>query len=111
MTWRLGFGASCIPTVHVLAHLRIAGRSVAPDVARFATGLPCSALTGRDSHPLDDVPHFYEMTITSFLADQPCLVALVPFPIRSLGASIFRRLFGTTKPSDFSRLIVISLPR
>jgi autotransporter-associated beta strand protein len=40
-----------------------------------------------------------------------CSLAVVPVPIRSLGASAFRRLFGTMKPSDFSRLIIASLPR
>ena len=62
-------------TAHSLARLRIAGRSVAPDVARRATGLPCSAVTGRDLHPLDNDSAFPKMTATSFPADQPCLVA------------------------------------
>ena len=65
-------------TAHLLAHLRIAARSVAHDVARLATDLPCSALAGRDSHPLDNVPHFYEMTVIPFPAGQTRLVALDP---------------------------------
>ena len=42
---------------HTLAHLRISG-SVAGFAARLATGLPGSALTGRESHPLDDKQDF-----------------------------------------------------
>ncbi|HEY4221430.1 MAG TPA: hypothetical protein VGO62_08805, partial [Myxococcota bacterium] len=67
-------------TAHVLARLRIAVRSVAPDVARFATGPPCSTLAGRDLHPLDDVPHFYKVIVT-FL---PCGPA---FPGRTPGVA------------------------
>ena len=42
---------------HTLARLRI-NIPVAEDAARLATGLPGSALTGRDSHPLDDFSTF-----------------------------------------------------
>ena len=38
------------------------------------------------------------------------LLAVVPFPVRLRGASVFRRLFGATKPSEFSRPIVIFFP-
>ena len=38
---------------HTLAYLRI-NTVVTDDTARLATGLPGSALTGRDLHPLDD---------------------------------------------------------
>jgi hypothetical protein len=52
---------------------------------RLTTGLPCSALTGRDSHPLDDIPHFSE-------------VASPPFLRTSLSWS--HRLFGLSAGAD-----------
>jgi len=61
----------------VLAHLRIGGYLTIP-TARLATGLPGSALTGRDSHPLDDKQDFKRSAIF-ILPDQPCLVALHHF--------------------------------
>jgi len=42
---------------HTFACLRI-NICVTADAARLATGLPGSALTGRDSHPLDDCSKF-----------------------------------------------------
>ena len=38
------------------------------------------------------------------------LLTVVPFPIRSRGASAFRRLFSNIEPSDFSRPIIASFP-
>ena len=37
-----------------------------------------SPLAGRDSHPLDDKQGFMKSSHSSFLLDQPCLVALLP---------------------------------
>jgi hypothetical protein len=42
---------------HTFACLRI-NAIVTEDAARLTTGLPGSALTGRDSHPLDDCSEF-----------------------------------------------------
>jgi hypothetical protein len=58
----------------MLAHLRIV-EDLAIIAARLATGLLGSALTGRDSHPLDDKQDFSN-SATCILPDQPCLVAL-----------------------------------
>ena len=59
------------PSAHLLARLRFAS-SVAGQDARLTSGLPGSALAGRDLHPLDDVLDF---TPYAFPPDQPCLVA------------------------------------
>jgi len=58
---------------HMLACLRI-NQSITGLAARLATGLPGSALAGRDSPPLDDKHDFRSSTL-SFLRDQPYLVA------------------------------------
>ena len=49
---------------HMLAHLRIGG-PVARTVARLASGRCRSTISGRDSHPLDDISEFQEV-IASF---------------------------------------------
>ena len=64
------------PSARTLARLRIAGRVAAP-VARLATGWGGYPFTGRDSHPLDDVPNFMNSSHDSLLSDQPFLVAPV----------------------------------
>ena len=51
-----GFEADC-SLARMLTYLRI-NRPVAGTAARLVTGLPGSALTGRDSHPLDDYSDF-----------------------------------------------------
>ena len=48
---------------------------IAAPGARLATGLPGSALAGRDLHPLDDCSEFPKSPHDSFLSDQLCLVA------------------------------------
>jgi hypothetical protein len=58
----------------LFACLRI-NQSVTALAARLATGLPGSALAGRDSHPLDDRPNFVESPHDPLLSDQHCLVA------------------------------------
>jgi hypothetical protein len=45
----------------MLTYLRI-NRPVAGKAARLVTGLPGSALTGRDSHPLDDYSDFQKVS-------------------------------------------------
>ena len=65
----------CHTMAHTFAYLRI-NATVTDDAARLATGLPGSALTGRDLHPLDDNSEFqggidYLLSQT----DQHCLVA------------------------------------
>jgi len=62
------------PSARTLARLRIAGRVAAP-VARLATGWGGYPFTGRDSHPLDDIPNFMNSSHDSLLSDQPFLVA------------------------------------
>lgn len=47
----------CHTTAHTLAYLRV-NAVVTDDAARLATGLPGSALAGRDLHPLDDYSGF-----------------------------------------------------
>jgi hypothetical protein len=58
----------------VLAYLRIDG-NLTILAARLTTGPPGSALTGRDSHPLDDKQDF-RTSAMCILPDQLCLVAL-----------------------------------
>lgn len=53
---------------HTFAYLRI-NDVVTDDAARLATGLPGSALTGRDSHPLDDYSEF-QGAIASLLSQR-----------------------------------------
>ena len=67
---------SYLPTAHSLAYLRIA-ESVTVSGARLATGRAGSPLAGRVSHPLDDKQGFMKSSHSSFLLDQPCLVAPV----------------------------------
>ncbi len=68
-SWASGIGQfRGWPTAHTFTYLRIAA-AVTRVVARLATGLPGSALTGRDSHPQDDSSKFQAIT-TSFLLDQ-----------------------------------------
>jgi hypothetical protein len=67
------FGAA-FPTAQWLVCLRI-HRAVAYPMARLATGLPGSALAGRDLHPLDDKPNLRKSQ-DFLLPDQHCLVAL-----------------------------------
>ena len=71
---------------HVLACLRIDEDLTIP-AARLATGLPGSALTGRGSHPLDDLQDFSD-SATCLLPDQPCLVA--PNHVLFLGVVVVR---------------------
>lgn len=60
---------------HTFAYLRI-NTTVTDDTARLATGLPGSALAGRDLHPLDDYSEFQGGIVNLlFLSDQHCLVA------------------------------------
>ena len=73
---------AAFPTAHTLACLRIAGR-VAASVARLATGWAGSPFAGRGSHPLDDKPSFMRTSRSSFLSDQPCLVALLGLSSRA----------------------------
>jgi hypothetical protein len=68
------FGAA-FPTAQRLACLRI-NRVVATPIARRATGLPGSALAGRDWHPLDGKPNLRKSSQDFLLLDQHCLVAL-----------------------------------
>jgi hypothetical protein len=59
----------------MFAYLRI-NASITDDAARLATGLLGSALTGRDSHPLDDSSEFQGGIINPPIpSDQHCLVA------------------------------------
>jgi len=61
----------------MLTFLRI-NRPVAGAAARFVTGLPGSALTGRDSHPLDDSSDFHRGGSPPFvLSDQDFPTATV----------------------------------
>ena len=53
---------------HTFAYLRI-NAAVTDDAARLATGLPGSALAGRDLHPLDDSSEF-QGGIVTFLSHQ-----------------------------------------
>src|SRR5262249_14784672 len=66
---------AAFPTAQRLACLRIS-RDVATPAARLATGLPGSALAGRDFHPLDDKPNLRKSPHDFLLLDQHCLVAL-----------------------------------
>lgn len=61
---------------HLLARLRFAV-SVAEHVARLASGVPGSALAGRDSHPLDDQRDFQRAT-ACFLPSRPALPGRTP---------------------------------
>ncbi len=55
---------------HTLAYLRFTA-AVTHDVARLATGLRVSALTGRDSHPLDRYSKFHGVIDHSECIDHP----------------------------------------
>jgi len=68
------FGAA-FPTAQWLVYLRIP-RAVTCPRARLTTGLPGSALAGRDLHPLDDEPNLRKSPQDFLLPDQHCLVAL-----------------------------------
>jgi hypothetical protein len=76
------FGAA-FPTAQRLAYLRI-NRDVATPIARLATGLPGSALAGRDLHPLDDKPNLRKTPQDFLLLGQHCLVALPRTLLRGL---------------------------
>ena len=52
------------PSAHLLARLRCAS-SVAGQGARLTSGLPRSALAGRDLHPLDDYTGFHAIRVPS----------------------------------------------
>src|SRR5260370_23989682 len=66
----------CNPTAHMLACLRI-NRAITGPTARLTTDLLGSALVGRDSHPLDDIPNFMKSSHNSLLSGQHSLVATV----------------------------------
>jgi hypothetical protein len=65
----------------LFACLRI-NRVIAGSTARLTTGLPGSALAGRDSHPLDDKPNFMKSSLHSFRTSRawshPPMVAPTP---------------------------------
>lgn len=61
-------------TAHLLVCLRF-NLTVTGETARLTADLPGWALVGRDLHPQDDFSEFHEMTVTSLLSDQQCLVA------------------------------------
>ena len=61
---------------HTFAYLRI-NAAVTDNTARLATGLPGSALAGRDLHPLDDSSEFQGGIIT-FLSHQTSIAWSLP---------------------------------
>jgi len=83
----------------LFACLRI-NRVIAGPTARLTTGLPGWALTGRDSHPLDDRPNFAESPHDSLLSDQHCLVATT----NGFEQQVLRLLNGSNEEEVAQRL-------